>query len=154
MTTDNFCFYLRNSLIQTSRTGGQQYTDTSPFSIPCINPLFHQQIASIKKYFMNTLFHQTMNSSIKDSWFVNFMLCKPLFYKSIVPPGNCFINSLIHFPLFHQYTISSIHYFINTLFHQYIISSIHYFINTLFHQYTISSIHYFINTLFHQFKDL
>jgi hypothetical protein len=35
MTTDNFCFCLQNRLIQTSQTGGQQYRDTSPFSIPC-----------------------------------------------------------------------------------------------------------------------
>ena len=38
MTTDNFCFYLQNSLIQTSQTGGQRYSDTSPFCIPW---LFH-----------------------------------------------------------------------------------------------------------------
>ncbi len=31
MTTDNFCFYLQNS-----KTGGQWYSDTSPFSIPWI----------------------------------------------------------------------------------------------------------------------
>jgi hypothetical protein len=36
MTTDNFCFYLQNRLIQTSQTGGQWYSDTSPFSIPCV----------------------------------------------------------------------------------------------------------------------
>ncbi len=35
MTTNNFCFYLQNRLIQTSQTGGQWYSDTSPFSIPC-----------------------------------------------------------------------------------------------------------------------
>jgi hypothetical protein len=35
MTTDNFCFYLQNRLIQTSQTGGQLYSDTSPFNIPC-----------------------------------------------------------------------------------------------------------------------
>jgi len=35
MTNDNFCFYLQNSLIQTSQTGGQRHSDTSPFSIPC-----------------------------------------------------------------------------------------------------------------------
>jgi hypothetical protein len=35
MTTDNFCFYLQNRLTQTSQTGGQQYSDISPFSIPC-----------------------------------------------------------------------------------------------------------------------
>jgi hypothetical protein len=34
MTTDNCCFYLQNRPIQTSQTGGQQYSDTSPFSIP------------------------------------------------------------------------------------------------------------------------
>ncbi len=36
MTTDNFCFYLPNRLIQTSQTGGQWYSDTSPFNIPCL----------------------------------------------------------------------------------------------------------------------
>ncbi len=34
MTANNFCFYLQNRLIQTSQTGGQQYSDSSPFSIP------------------------------------------------------------------------------------------------------------------------
>jgi hypothetical protein len=29
-----FVFYLQNRLIQTSQTGGQQYSDTPPFSIP------------------------------------------------------------------------------------------------------------------------
>ncbi len=33
MTTDNFCFYLQNRQFQTSQTGGQQHSDTSPFSI-------------------------------------------------------------------------------------------------------------------------
>ncbi len=67
MTTDNFCFYLQNRLIQTGQTvdllfdwfgiscmttniffckthqsktgqtGGQWYSDTSPFSIPWLN---------------------------------------------------------------------------------------------------------------------
>jgi hypothetical protein len=37
MTTANFCFYLQDRLIQTSQTGGQQYSDTSPFSIPWEN---------------------------------------------------------------------------------------------------------------------
>jgi hypothetical protein len=35
MKTDNICFHLQNRLIQTSQTGGQHYSDTSPFSIPC-----------------------------------------------------------------------------------------------------------------------
>jgi hypothetical protein len=34
MKTDSFCFYLQNRLIQTDQTGGQQYSDTSPFSVP------------------------------------------------------------------------------------------------------------------------
>jgi hypothetical protein len=34
MTTDNFYFYLQNRLIQTSRTGGQWYSDTSPIVFP------------------------------------------------------------------------------------------------------------------------
>jgi hypothetical protein len=36
MTTDNFCFYLQNRLIQTSQTGGQRYSD----SIPCLVKFF------------------------------------------------------------------------------------------------------------------
>jgi hypothetical protein len=39
MTTDNFCFYFQNRLIQTSQTEGQWYSDTSPFSIPCFKHL-------------------------------------------------------------------------------------------------------------------
>jgi hypothetical protein len=39
MTTENFRFYLQNRLIQTGQTGGQWYSDTSPFSIPCFIPL-------------------------------------------------------------------------------------------------------------------
>ncbi len=35
MTTEMFCFYLQKRLIQTSQTGGQRYSDTYPFSIPC-----------------------------------------------------------------------------------------------------------------------
>jgi hypothetical protein len=36
MTTEIFCLYLQNRLIQTSQTGGQQYSDTFRFSIPCL----------------------------------------------------------------------------------------------------------------------
>jgi hypothetical protein len=34
MTTDNCCFYLQNRLIQTTQTGGQWYSDTSPLVFP------------------------------------------------------------------------------------------------------------------------
>ncbi len=37
MTIGNFCFYLQNRLIQTSQTGGQLHSDTSPFSIPYLS---------------------------------------------------------------------------------------------------------------------
>jgi hypothetical protein len=37
MTTDNFCSYLQNRLIQTSQTGGQHYSDTSHCRIPWLN---------------------------------------------------------------------------------------------------------------------
>ncbi len=37
MTTDNFHFYLQNRLIQTGQTGGQLYSDTSPFSVELAN---------------------------------------------------------------------------------------------------------------------
>ncbi len=46
MTTDIFCFYLQNRLIQTSQTGGQWYSDTFPFSIPCPRYLSRQKHAS------------------------------------------------------------------------------------------------------------
>ncbi len=41
MTTNNFWFYLQNRLIQNSQTGGQLYSDTSPFSIPCTDTRTH-----------------------------------------------------------------------------------------------------------------
>jgi hypothetical protein len=34
MTADIFCFYFQNRLIQTSQTGGQQYSDTPPLVFP------------------------------------------------------------------------------------------------------------------------
>jgi hypothetical protein len=43
MTTDHFCLYLQNRLIQTGQTGGQLYSDTSPFSVPWSRVLVHLQ---------------------------------------------------------------------------------------------------------------
>jgi hypothetical protein len=45
MTTGIVCFYLQNRLIQTSQTGGQQYGDTSPFSIPYLDILTNKATA-------------------------------------------------------------------------------------------------------------
>jgi hypothetical protein len=68
MTTDNFCFHLQNGLIQTSETGGQWYSDTSPFSIPwcgyCLKPegsnfkliaFFDKEYFAIKIDLLNSL---------------------------------------------------------------------------------------------------
>jgi hypothetical protein len=38
MTTDKFCFYVQNRLIQTSQTGGQRYSDTSLLVFPALAP--------------------------------------------------------------------------------------------------------------------
>ncbi len=46
--TDNFCFYLQNRLIQTGQTGGQWYSDTSTFSIPCRH--VHVVVFRARKY--------------------------------------------------------------------------------------------------------
>jgi hypothetical protein len=56
MTTDNFCFYLQNRLIQTSQTGGQWYTDTYTFSsIPCFKhfPQFPSFWAEVESFCSN-----------------------------------------------------------------------------------------------------
>ncbi len=68
MTTDNFCFYLQNRLIQTSQTGGQWYSDTSPFSIPCLccycSFIVQATVITIANYDHKTLSyrHRSFNS--------------------------------------------------------------------------------------------
>ncbi len=56
MTTDNFCFYLQNRLIQTSQTGGQWYCDTSLFSIPFIIHSLQRPGANVMKLFMVVIY--------------------------------------------------------------------------------------------------
>jgi hypothetical protein len=53
MTADNLCFYWQNRRIQTSQTGGQQYSDTSPFSIPCLKVLRHCAL-NVSKSFLTS----------------------------------------------------------------------------------------------------
>jgi hypothetical protein len=60
MTTDNFCFYWQKRLIQTSQTGGQQYSDNSRFSIPWYWPqliflLVHEGEAGKQYVYQGTL---------------------------------------------------------------------------------------------------
>ncbi len=59
MTTDNF--YLQNRLSQTSKTGGQQYSDTSPFSIPWYKSYKQHWLkqTSLKRLFEQKSYKQT-----------------------------------------------------------------------------------------------
>ncbi len=70
MTTDNFCFYLQNRLIQTSQTGGQWYSDTSPFSIPWFIHGKNFQPGLIFVGSVSSFFHRDGSYDLYD----NFML--------------------------------------------------------------------------------
>ncbi len=54
--TDNFCFYLQNRLTQTSQTGGQCYSYTSPFSITCLK--YETRVEVTHKEFKHRSFNQ------------------------------------------------------------------------------------------------
>jgi hypothetical protein len=75
MTTDNFRFYLQNRLIQTSQTGGQRYSDTSPFSIPWC---YH------RSYYVN------VNARYLKSIFLNHQL----YYLSVLVGGRIRIQAI------------------------------------------------------------
>ncbi len=62
MTTDIFLFfYLQNRLNQTSETGGQQHSDTSPFSIPCSKTL-HGEAGIVRGPFsLRTILHKSVS---------------------------------------------------------------------------------------------
>jgi hypothetical protein len=47
MTTDNFCFYVQNRLIQTSQTGGQWYSDNSPLVFPGVTLVVQKDVAKL-----------------------------------------------------------------------------------------------------------
>jgi hypothetical protein len=70
MSTDNFCFYLQNKLIQTSQTGGQRYSDTSLFSIPWSNQtlIVRQPFEMITTLFEMHLLNDT--SQICGTYFI------------------------------------------------------------------------------------
>ena len=67
MTTDIFCFYLQKRLIQTSQTGGQLYSDTSPFSIPC--PLNALNICKFQHFFKKDIL---IEKKLSPGGFQNF----------------------------------------------------------------------------------
>jgi hypothetical protein len=55
MTTGHFSFYLQNRLVQTSLTGDQWYSDTSPFTIPCPMPWTSNSIRPKKDARLNVV---------------------------------------------------------------------------------------------------
>ena len=94
MTTDNFCFYLQNSLIQTSQTGGQWYSDTSPFSIPCANKsvveqYFMKMVGSIFRKFSflraSEWLIEMMSSFIHSSQSILIMKDETVMLKTSIP---------------------------------------------------------------------
>jgi hypothetical protein len=70
MTTDNFCFYLQNILIQ---TGGQWYSDTSPFSIPWYIAQIKMTAADFSKLERQLSFHFTKMPNTKCLIFVDII---------------------------------------------------------------------------------
>ncbi len=76
MKTDNSCFYMPNRLIQTSQTGGQPYSDTSPFSIPWLRVDFvpvviNKCCLSRVIHYCGKMFHWKGPSC---EWFITFFL--------------------------------------------------------------------------------
>ncbi len=109
MTTDNFCFYLQNRLIQTSQTGGQWYSDTSPFSIPWLYHALHASCHAVYSI-CNSLFWYPHKLHAKNVYQINQWLipqdfthvtCNPRKISSTVlcmqAPVLCFYNALTYF---------------------------------------------------------
>jgi hypothetical protein len=89
MSTDNFCFYLQNRLIQTSQTGGQRYSNTSPFSIPCNSvlkmPAISLSIFALRFIYTSDFigeFHINLSLSVKTIIFSSFFKTWNLNVKS------------------------------------------------------------------------
>jgi hypothetical protein len=80
MTTDNYCFYLQNRLIQTCQTGGQWYSDTAPFSILWLSyPL------------INTLAYFFRNINDEENSFIKLALSGQVFpdeYEEVLAAGD------------------------------------------------------------------
>jgi hypothetical protein len=65
---------LQNRLIQTSQTGGQQYSDTSPFSIPWLSSYVTSHClavvpqSGVKENFYCTVYYITLYSNCEAQW--------------------------------------------------------------------------------------
>ncbi len=75
---DNFCFYLLNRLIQTSQTGGQQYSDTSSFSIPYTSPMFAERQVCYSALFTYLVWCHTGTISFPPSDIILAQIACPL----------------------------------------------------------------------------
>jgi hypothetical protein len=85
MTTDNFCFYLQNRLVQTSRTGGQWYSDTSPFSIPAaalLEDMTGVEVTDSDKYI--SLLKYTINYGRKKFYIFILLLKGISTYRQVI----------------------------------------------------------------------
>ncbi len=69
-----FMFYLQNRLIQTSQTGGQQYSDTSPFSIPWLRKVSSLILSCISSALIARSWHYKL--MLPGTWSVS-PLTKP-----------------------------------------------------------------------------
>ncbi len=85
ITTDNFCFYLQNRLIQTNQTGGQQYSDTSPFSIPCFR-------ATMKLLYLRLLSAKIKSKNVTDCKIVLFFVGRVHLWRSKISNSFPFLD--------------------------------------------------------------
>jgi hypothetical protein len=85
MTIANFWFYLQNRLIQMSQTGGQLYSDTSPFSIPCCHiPHFYETATDIKQSFAQLFIPEIFLMKLITGLFEPHLICS----TSCPTPGS------------------------------------------------------------------
>ncbi len=105
MTTDIFCFYLQNRRIQTSQTGGQWYSDTSPFSIPWYTP-WSNIFGDTNKHIWVGICKICVNQKISV---LNEMKWNKILLKLEVKPKKVLLNTVNrsscgwNFPNFHPF---------------------------------------------------
>jgi hypothetical protein len=75
MTTDNFCFYLQNRLMQNIQIGAWRYNDTSPFSIKDIISNFS---------ILSVAWHSFVMISVRLSVTVKLIMLVVIFVSVIV----------------------------------------------------------------------
>ncbi len=86
MTIDNCCFYLQNRLIQTIQTGGQRYSDSSPFSIPWL-------MVTNKCFFLPVTFLHFFMSSMVQTGSSLFQCCKTFFFCFVTDAQSAILQN-------------------------------------------------------------